>query len=82
MSLQFRSNGGLATVTNMGNINSEKTGSWEFLSFDEENQTMKIKCTLNLQETEHEIQFLSDSKIQLAPPNMAGLNQKLEFQRE
>lgn len=82
MSLLFRANGGLATITSMGTINSEKTGSWEFLSFNEDSQTMKIKCTLNMQDTEHEIQFLSDSKIKLAPPNMAGLNQKLEFQRE
>lgn len=82
MSLQFRSNGGLSTVTNMGNIDSEKAGSWEFLSFDEEQQVMKIKCILNSQETEHEIQFLSEARIKLTPPNMAGLNQKLEFQRE
>ena len=82
MSLQFKSNGRLSTVTKMGTIDSNKNGSWEFLSFDESTQTMKIKCTLVGQDTEHEVQFLSESKIKLAPPNLAGLNKKLEFQRE
>jgi len=82
MSLQFKSNGRLTTTTRMGSIDSNKDGTWKFVSFDEATQTMKISCTLGMQETEHEVQFLSDAKIKLAPPNMAGLNQKLEFQRE
>lgn len=82
MSLQFKSGGRLTTTTRMGSIDSNKEGTWKFVSFDEATQTMSISCTLGMQETEHEIQFLSDSRIKLAPPNMAGLNQKLEFQRE
>ena len=82
MLIRFRANGRLSTTTAMGNIDSEKSGSWQFVEFDQETRMMTIKCTLGGQESEHQIEFLADDIIKLTPPNMAGLNSKLEFRRE
>jgi hypothetical protein len=83
MQIQFRRNGGLATITHMGSMTpSPKQGTWQMLEFDEASQTMRIKCQIGLQESEHEIQFLDQNSIKLVPPNLAGLSLKLKFERQ
>ena len=81
MSVEFRSNGVLKTQTLMSSMNHQKEGTWKLLSFDESNSTMRLKCILGLQETEHDIEFLDQDTIQMDPPNMAGLEMKLRFTR-
>ena len=82
MQVQFRSNGDLITQTEMGRMTPvPKTGRWELVAFNEVDQTMSVKCTIGLQETQHEIKFIDANTIELIPPNMAGLSMKLKFQR-
>ena len=81
MRWEFRSGGTLKTSTNMGSIQGQKEGQWEWLSFDEDDSTAKLKITIGLQVTEHEVQFLDEQTIELVPPNMAGLDLKVQFVR-
>jgi hypothetical protein len=83
MQIQFLRNGGLATITQMGSMTPRpKQGTWQMLEFDEASQTMRIKCQIGLQESEHEIEFLGQDSIKLVPPNLAGLSLKLKFERQ
>jgi hypothetical protein len=81
MSVEFRSNGVLKTQTLMGTLHGQKEGTWTLMSFDEPSSTMRLKCVLEQQETEQEIEFLDEDTIQMVPPNMAGLEMKLRFKR-
>ncbi len=81
MRLEFRSGGTLKTSTHMGSIQGQKEGQWEWLSFDKDDSTAKLKITLGLQVTEHEVRFLDEQTIELVPPNMAGLDLKVQFVR-
>ncbi len=81
MSVEFRSDGVLKTRTLMGSMNRQKEGTWELLSYDESSSTMRLKCILELQETEQDVEFLDQSTIQMIPPNLAGLEMKLRFRR-
>ena len=82
MQIQFRSDGELLTITEMGRMTpAPKQGSWELVAYDSATKQMKIKCTIGLQITEHEIQFIDDDRIELVPPNLAGLSMKLKFKR-
>ena len=81
MRIEFRSGGTLRTSTNMGSVQGQKEGQWEWLSFDKDDSTAKLKFTIGLQVTEHEVQFLDDDTIELVPPNMAGLEMKVRFKR-
>ena len=81
MSVEFRANGVLKTQTRMSSMNRQKEGTWKLLSFDESSSTMRLKCVLGLQETEHDVEFLDQDTIQMDPPNMAGLEMKLRFTR-
>jgi hypothetical protein len=82
MKIQFFRNGNLTTTTQMGRVAPEpKQGTWRMRSFDQETGTMRVECTLGLQVTEHEIQWIDDDTIKFSPPNLAGLNMKLKFQR-
>lgn len=82
MSLEFRSGGKLITITKMGDIDREKRGTWKFLTYREEEKVAEIECVLGMQTTKHDVQILPDNRIKLAPPNMAGVDLKLTFQRE
>ena len=83
MQLQFFRNGNLKTTTRIGMVApTPKQGHWEMLSFDESSGNMKVKCTIGLQETEHEIEFINAETIKLVPPNLAGLRLKLLFQKK
>ena len=83
MQIQFLGNGKLTTITHMGRVTPDpKQGIWEMISFDQSSNTMKVKCQLGLQQSEHEIEFLDDDTIKLLPPNLAGLKLKLEFRRQ
>lgn len=82
MSLHFESNGKLRTETNMGAVNQSKQGQWKLISFNENQQVMKVSCTLNEESTEHEIAFVTKDMIKLVPPNMAGTTKMLKFHRQ
>jgi len=82
MTLDFRGGGRFYTQTSMGNIESEKQGTWRVIDFDEASSVLKINCQIDVESTEHEVEFLSEDLIQLAPPNMAGLTLKLKFRRQ
>ena len=81
MTIQF---GGqqLTTTTRMNDELRQKQGTWQLLSFDEETQTATIQCTLGMQTTEHEVEFIDDRTIRLVPPNMAGLKLKVKFKKK
>ena len=81
MLVVFHSSGKLETVTQMGEIDRKKTGTWELLEFESAEQTSLIRCTLNDQTTEHEIDWLANGNLKMVPPNMAGTLTKLEFRR-
>ena len=81
MSLQFLRSGQLKTVTVMGNIDREKEGSWQFEEYDAQAETSKIKCKIGLQETTHDVRWISDDVIELIPPNMAGLDLEIRFKK-
>ncbi len=72
----------LTTITRMGDELREKQGTWQLLEFDEENQTATIQCTLGLQTTEHDVEFVDEQTIRLVPPNLAGLTLKVNFKRK
>jgi small subunit ribosomal protein S16 len=83
MQLQFFRNGNLQTTTMIGIVApTPKQGRWKMLSFDEQSGNMKVKCTIGLQETEHEIEFIDADTIKLVPPNLAGLSLKLRFRKK
>lgn len=83
MQIEFRGNGGLATITRMGRVDPKpKQGSWQMVSYDSATNQMQIKCTLGLQQTEHEVTFLDANTIKLIPPNMAGTNVRITFSRQ
>ena len=79
MLIVFHSSGKLETVTQMGAIDRNKTGSWELLSYDRSTRTSQVRCVLNDQTTEHEIDWLDNGNMKMVPPNMAGTLTKLEF---
>jgi len=81
VTITFRSNGVLETLTRTGIIDSTKSGSWRLVSYDSGKMTAVVECILNQQVTEHEIQWLDEDSIKMTPPNMAGLTMKLIFRR-
>ncbi|MEE2826457.1 MAG: hypothetical protein VYE64_07495 [Planctomycetota bacterium] len=81
MLLVFHANGKLETITQMGAIDRKKTGTWELLEFREAAQTSFIRCNLNGQTTEHEVDWLTNGNLKMVPPNLAGTRIKLEFCR-
>ena len=82
MSIEFSSGGKLTTRTQMGSIDSEKVGRWDFQSYDAEMGVMKVKCNLDGQATEHEIEFVDADTIRWVPPNMAGTTRQIRFVRD
>lgn len=80
MHLHFESSGVLETVTQLGQIDSVKTGSWRLLQQDSRDKTT-IECSIGGLTSEHEIRWLDDSTIRLAPPNMSGQKMILNFVR-
>lgn len=82
MIVRFRSTGKLETQTQMGDVAREKTGQWEFVSYDPESSSMTIACEIQTDRTEHEINFIDQDTIELVPPNMAGTKMKLRFKRQ
>jgi hypothetical protein len=81
MLLEFRANGSLRTVTDMGQLQQEKQGTWTFVSDSGGGKKLAIRCLLNQQTSEVEVEFIEPELISLVPPNMAGLNTKLTFRR-
>ena len=81
MELVFGAWGALKTVTRVGSIDREKTGEWDVVSRSPDGRRMTIRCTLNGQTTEHEVEFLDGDRIRLVPPNLAGTDSRLEFHR-
>ncbi len=81
ISLQFYRNGRLDTVTNLPNIQTQKTGQWRLLSFDETKQIATIECELTQQRTQHQVEFIDAETMKLVPPNLAGLKLQLEFKK-
>lgn len=81
MMLEFRANGSLRTITDMGQLQQEKQGTWSFVSDSNSGKKLAIRCLLNQQTSEVEVEFIEPELISLVPPNMAGLNTKLTFRR-
>ena len=79
MKISFLGDGTMSTETKMGTIDQTKNGTWDLIS--EDASGCKITCVLSDQTTTHEIEFVDSVTIKLAPPNMAGLNMKLEFEK-
>jgi len=80
LALRFKSNGVLETVTQLGKIDTVKTGSWKLLQRDSSDKT-KIECSIGGLTSQHEIRWVDDSTIRLAPPNMSGQKMILKFVR-
>jgi len=80
MALHFKSSGVLETVTQIGKIDSLKTGSWKLLRQDSDDKTT-IECSIGGLTSQHEIRWVDDSTIRLAPPNMSGQKMILKFVR-
>jgi hypothetical protein len=80
--LQFYRNGRLDTVTDLPNIQTQKSGQWRLLTFDEASQRATIECELMQQRTQHQVEFVDSNTMRLVPPNMAGLKLTLTFKRE
>jgi len=81
MSLHFQSTGVLETVTQLGKIDSVKTGSWKLLQEDSGDMTT-IECSIEGLTSTHEVRWVDDSTIRLAPPNMSGQKMILKFVRK
>jgi hypothetical protein len=81
MMLEFRADGTLRTMTDMGQLQQEKQGTWSFASDSNGGKKLAIRCLLNQQTSEVEVEFIEPELISLVPPNMAGLNTKLTFRR-
>ena len=81
MTLHFKSNGVLETVTQLGKIDSVKTGSWK-LTQPETSDKSSIECSIGGVTSQHEIRWVDDSTIRLAPPNMSGQKMIMKFERE
>lgn len=79
--LAFYRDGRLDTVTKLPQIQTQKSGRWRILSFDGASQTALIECDLLQQRTQHEVEFVDARTIRLVPPNLAGLDVKLEFKK-
>ena len=79
MKIQFNRDGTMNTETKMGSIDQTKAGTWDLISEDAEG--CEIECVLAEQTTTHQIEFVDSKTIKLAPPNMAGLSLKLEFEK-
>lgn len=81
MILEFRADGTLRTITDMGQLQQQKQGFWRFVSESEAGKKLAIRCLLNQQTSDVELEFIEADVISLVPPNMAGLNTKLTFRR-
>jgi len=81
MMLEFSANGSLRTITDMGQLQQEKQGTWSFVAGSNGGKKLAIRCLLNQQTSEVEVEFIEPELISLVPPNMAGLNTKLTFRR-
>lgn len=82
MSLVFESSGRFRTVTRMGSIDQTKEGTYEIVEDVSNQEFVKVSCSIQMQITEHEIEFIDENTIKLVPPNMAGLSMKLQFERK
>ena len=82
MLIRFYNSGALATETNMGNVSTQKRGSWKFLSYDPETRTAKIQCKLVDDTTDFDVIVEDENTLRLVPPNMAGLKKKMKFVRQ
>ena len=82
MLIRFYYSGSLATETNMGNVATQKYGSWKFLSYDAQTRTAKIQCKLVDDTTDFDVIVEDENTLRLVPPNMAGLTKKLRFVRQ
>jgi hypothetical protein len=81
MTVQFAWRGQLQTITMLGKIQSTKTGKWRIVRYDPAKNILQIECDLQGQTTTHDIEFETDDTIRWIPPNLAGTNRKLKFQR-
>ncbi len=81
MSLHFKRNGVLETVTQLGKIDSVKTGSWKLLQPESSDKTV-MECSIGGLTSQHEARWVDESTIRLAPPNMSGQKMILKFVRQ
>ena len=82
MSITFHSYGQFETSTAMGEVNRQKSGTWQVIALDEVASKMTIRCKIGTEETDHSVELVDGSTIRLVPPNMAGLTMKMRFVRD
>lgn len=82
ITLQFSRGGKLRTETHQGSIHTVKEGTWTWLHYDPVSHVGAIQCRLLDQKTDHRLEFVGPDAIRLSPPNLAGIEQQLLFQRQ
>ena len=82
MQLVFATGRRLETRTHINSIDSRKSGTWQLIAYNDAAKVMDIECDLDGQKSNCEVEFLSEDRIKLNPPNMSGLNMKLTFKRK
>lgn len=82
MTLVFKSNGSLKTITSFPAAHSEKDWRWSLLSWDDDSESAVIRCEMSHESVETSIQFIDDNTIELVPPNIDVLQTRLRFVRK
>lgn len=87
MLVRFGWNGTLETLTQMGDIQRSKSGRWELLEADPIAGTATLECTLGdsrspAQTTTLVVEWVDEQTLRMTPPNLAGLDLPMNFQRE
>ena len=82
MTLVFKSNGSLKTITSFSAAHSEKDWRWSLLSWDAESASAVIRCEMSHESVEKSIQFIDDNSLELVPPNIDVLQTRLRFVRK
>lgn len=83
MSLHFKNSGVLETTTKLGKIDSRKTGTWKVVARAAEapEKITEIQCSIDEIVSQHDVRWIDDSTIRIAPPNMSGQKMILKFTR-
>ena len=80
MTLSFKSSGVIETVTQLGKINSRKTGTWKLLKKETAKQSV-IECSIKGVVSQHKIYWIDESTMRMAAPNMSGQSMIVNFIR-
>ncbi len=82
MSLIFRRNGSLETITDFPAAQSHKFWRWSMVSWDGQTRVARVRCQMGNETVETAITFVGQNTIQLVPPNIDVLRTELRFVRQ